>query len=1026
MKNVQDIFRDGAQGYTPATMWFTSGNISKNEMTYQIEAFDRQGIRDYFIHPSDHTQGDYLGDYFFRMIRHASDEAKRLGNHFWIYDEYNWSSGVAGGQVLLKYPWARSTRLFQYTQTVQPGQTLTYMLPEKTRFNPEVLLCTVDGKEVSVRVEDEKLIWENASDEEKTLEIYMTKWVVGKCAATKGSEVIDPAAEGYLDTMDREAVGKFIEITHEAYKREIGEGFGDYVKGVFTDETVLLFDLREPDEVGVPVYPWTRLFLEKFRERNGYDIRPRLHELMAVTDPKLNIDYWETIRDLFIDAFPKMCYDWCNENNLLFTGHIDAEESIEAAIYTSGDPYEYYRYFAWPGIDTIYAYYRIGDYNYNIAPKLASSAAHFHNKERVLSETYTVSGWEIRLRDMKRIFNRLALLGINCLQFMGSRYDFSLTTDTAAMTNNWQNPLFKHYNGFSKYVSGLQYLVANSSLEAHTLLFYPLTTIRATMHPIPTDVYRHKTDFTISGLINSMLNLHVDFEIGYEQVIDQAELRDGKLWFAGSFYEVVILPGTTVLREETFRKLYSFAEAGGRVIAVNGCPEKIVGDTLYDAPPIPGAVAYDCDEFEKVGPYVNYIETYQRTPMGTFTHRLQEALDGVPEHIIHMEPCDGVMSAVRRKDDNYYVIVINDNDADVCASGELLCDRPFCAIDTETGEKKPTVTDGRHFELMLAPYECAVVAISDEIDAQDELPSVPDAAAVVLENTVFNIDGPNTALPEMWQVRGEPAQKIIEARKLRNPKRICDLAAALADDEMVSCRANVLPSIPNKGKRDWYGWTPVDKQGICPGETVVCIFDFNVDKVPDDLCFVTDPGKEIAWYLNEEELYQTSSQRVWHYANPVFDIHDIAVPGHNRLVAVCTVPSYQAGFTLPCAVLKGDFRVFDKKILTGKPGGNELTYWNDQGYPFHTGDGIYTAEFTAPEDARVFLSVETRDVCEIDVNGQFVARRLWDPFRAELTEFVHPGKNVLTVRVTSTLSNLIYNRSLSGLAGMTVSICGKE
>ena len=746
---------------------------------------------------------------------------------------------------------------------------------------------------------------------------------------------------------------------------------------------------------------------------------------MAVTDPKLNIDYWETIRDLFINAFPRMCYEWCEENKLRFTGHIDAEESIEAAIYVSGDPYEYYRYFAWPGIDTIYTYYRIGDYNYNIAPKLASSAAHFHNKERVLSETYTISGWEIRLRDMKRIFNRLALLGINCLQFMGSRYDFSLTTDTAAMTNNWQNPLFKHYNGFSKYVSGLQHLVANSSLEAHTLLFYPLTTIRATLHPIPTDVYRHKTDFTISGLINSMLNLHVDFEIGYEQVINQAELRDGKLWFAGSFYETVILPCTTVLREETFRKLYAFAEAGGRVIAVNGCPEKIVGDTLYDAPAIPGAVVYDCEEFEKVGPYVNYVETYQRTPMGTFTRLLQEALSGVPEYIVHLQPCDGVMSAVRRKDRYYYVIIINDNDAEACARGELLCDCPFCAMDTETGELKPMVTDGRHFELMLAPYECAVVAISDEIADQDALQTV-SAAAVVLENTTFSIDGPNTALPEMWQVRGEAARKIVEGSKGRNPKRLCDLAASLADDEMVSCRASALPSVPNKAKRDWYGWTPVDKKGICPGETVVCVFDFTVDEVPGDLCFVTDPGKEIAWYLNEEELYQTSSQRVWHYANPVFDIHDIAVPGHNRLVAVCTVPSYEGGFTLPCAVLKGNFRVFGDKVLTQKPGGNELNYWNDQGYPFHTGDGIYIAEFVAPEDARVFLSIDTRDVCEISVNGQFVTRRMWDPFRAELTRFVRPGKNVLTVRVTSTLSNLIYNRCLSGLAGMTVSICEKE
>ncbi|MBE6929289.1 MAG: hypothetical protein E7463_03325 [Ruminococcaceae bacterium] len=1019
MSDIRQIFKNGAEGYTPATMWFTSGNISKNELTYQIENFDRQGIRDYFIHPSDHTQGDYMGDHFFRMIRHAADEAKRLGNHYWIYDEYNWSSGVVGGQVLLKYPWTRASRLFKLTETVQAGQTLFYPLPDKARFNPEVLLCTVDGEAVETSIENETLVWKNPADTEKTLEIYMVRWTVGKCAATKGSEVIDPAAEGYLDTMDREAVAKFIEMTHEVYKKEIGEGFGDYVKGVFTDETVLLFDLREADEVGLPVYPWTRQFLQKFRERNGYDIRPRLHELMANTDPGLNIDYWETIGGLFIDAFPRMCGEWCEQNNLIFTGHIDAEESIEAAVNRSGDPYEYYKHFGWPGIDTIYTFYRIGDYSYNIAPKLASSAAHFHNKERVLSETYTISGWEIRLRDMKRIFNRLALLGINCLQFMGSRYDFSLTTDSSAMTNNWQNPLFKHYNGFSKYVSGLQWLVANSALQAHTLLFYPLTTIRGTMPPMPTDVYRHKIDFTISGLINAMLNLHVDFEIGYEQVIDQAELKDGKLWFAGSFYETVILPGATILREETYRKLQAFAQAGGRVIAVNGAPEKIVGDTLYDAPAIPGAIVYDCEEFEKVGPYVNYVETYQRTPMGTFTQRLKEALAGVPEYIVHLEPSDGVFSAVRKMDDNYYVIIINDNKTDAGVQGKLLCDRSVCALNTENGEVREMSVDGKAFALTLAPYECVVLEIAD-----GQFPvCVPEAAAgreISLQSPSFSIEEPNTALPDMWQVRGEAAQKIVDAWRVRNPKRVCDVAASLASEDMVACRASTLPSIPNKAKRDWYGWTPVDKQPVKPGETVVCVFDFTVETVPADLCFVTDPGREIAWYLNEEQLYQTSSQRVWHYANPVFDIHDIAVPGKNRLIAICTMPSYQGGFTLPCAVLKGDFRVFEDKVLTQKPGTNELTYWNDQGYTFHTGDGIYKASFEAPADSRVILELATTDVAEVFVNGVCAGKRLWDPYKLDLTAYVQLGINQLEVRVTSTLSNLIYNRSLSGIAGMTV------
>ena len=95
-----------------------------------------------------------------------------------------------------------------------------------------------------------------------------------------------------------------------------------------------------------------------------------------------------------------------------------------------------------------------------------------------MSETFTMSGWEIRLRDMKRVFNRLALLGVNAIQLMGARYDFMPGVDSLAMTNNWQNPLFRHYGELSKYVSSLQYLVSHSETVPGTLLLYPMTTAR--------------------------------------------------------------------------------------------------------------------------------------------------------------------------------------------------------------------------------------------------------------------------------------------------------------------------------------------------------------------------------------------------------------------------------------------------------------------------------------------------------------------------------------------------------------------
>ncbi|MDD4680892.1 MAG: hypothetical protein PHP79_08445, partial [Clostridia bacterium] len=403
MYNIQEAFRDGVKGYTPSTMWFTSGNINKNEMTYQIEGFKREGIEDYFIHPSNGTQGDYLGEYFFCMIKHAAAEAKRLGINFWIYDEYNWPSGVAGGQVLLDEPWTHSSCLCKITVIAAAGETIEMMLPEKKRFNTTPLLFIVDGAEAVVVLDGDVVTWTNDSAEEKSLEVYFSKWTLGKIAALRDSGVVAPV-EGYLDTLDPEAVSVFINKTHEEYKKHIGEGFGEYVKGIFTDEVVTSYLARQKGEEEMIMLPWTRLFLDKFIERNSYDIRPRLSELFSNTSPKLNVDYWETVSDLFMDAFMSMTYDWCTENKLIYTGHINGEESIQYNVFISGDPYEYYKRFTWPGIDTICTYYRMNDYSYNITAKLASSAAHFLGKERVLSETFTISGWDIRLRDMKRVF----------------------------------------------------------------------------------------------------------------------------------------------------------------------------------------------------------------------------------------------------------------------------------------------------------------------------------------------------------------------------------------------------------------------------------------------------------------------------------------------------------------------------------------------------------------------------------------------------------------------------------------------
>ena len=1014
MKDLKKLFAEGECGYTPAAMWFTSGNINKKEMTYQIEGFSDKGIKDFFIHPSNGTEGDYLGEHFFDMIKHATSEAERLDMNFWMYDEYNWPSGIAGGQVLRDAPWARSSRLIKMTKSAAAGETLVFDLPSKERFNTEVHLFSVDGVAADVTVDGERVSWTNGADSEKTLEIYMSKWIMGKTFASLGSNAIEDT-EGYLDTLDKDAVKVFIEKTHEVYKKEIGEHFGKHAKGIFSDEVTAYYEMRDPDERGLDALPWTRLFPEKFMERCGYDIRPRLKELIDGSDAKLSIDYWDTIGELFVNGFAATVGEWCRENGLIFTGHIDAEESLTYAAYGSGDPYEYYKQFTWPGIDTIFTYYRINDYSYNIAPKLAASAAHFHGQERVLSETYTVSGWDIRLCDMKRIFNRLMLHGINFIQFMGARYAFMPGSDSAAMTNNWQNPLFKHYGTFSKYISALQSLVANTKYDAKTLIFYPLTSVKPTLKRLPTDIYIGEMNDTFTGAINSLLNLNVPFEIGFEQVINDGEIKDGKIKFKDLEYHTLVMPGVTHLREVTYKKLLEFARGGGRIVMINCAPIKVIGDTVYDAEDFLGAVKYECREFEMCGENATHFDSYQRATMGKFTAMLSDAIADMPSSTVKINACDGIMSAVRVKDDVSYVIIINDNPYQTVASGKVLSDKPFCAVDTETGDVRKMQICGREFEMTLAPFECVVIEISDSALQCESRDSYAEDENIELYGVEFATAEKNIALPDVYQVRGAAKEKILDARRRYNPRHVCDIAAGLGEDDMVACRGYAIGDLPIKAKHDWFGWMPIDKKPITMGETVVCVYDFTLDFIPEDLEMVTDPTFNTVWYINNEQLYPSSVRRVWHYANQVYSLSDVVKLGKNRMVSICTVPACDKGFAVPCAMLRGSFKVYSDFVITDRTVESKIDVWNGQGYALYAGDGIYKAKFNVTDKKPTRLALETSDVTEIFVNGERVAKRLWHPFEADITSYISEGENTLELRVTSTYSNFMYNSNPSGI-----------
>jgi hypothetical protein len=96
--------------------------------------------------------------------------------------------------------------------------------------------------------------------------------------------------------------------------------------------------------------------------------------------------------------------------------------------------------------------------------------------------------------------------------------------------------------------------------------------------------------------------------------------------------------------------------------------------------------------------------------------------------------------------------------------------------------------------------------------------------------------------------------------------------------------------------------------------------------------------------------------------------------------------------------------------------------WTEQGYPFYSGSAVYRRRFQLPEafaGRRVFLQPQLRDdVLEVLVNGQSAAVRLWPGYEVEISDHLKPGENLLELRVTNTLVNLLEATPRpSGLAG---------
>ncbi len=547
-RTARRLFANPPRHYATAPLWVWNDLLTKDQIRGTLRDLAGQRVKQVFVHPRPGLMTPYLGPEWFRLWKVALDEAERLDMNVWIYDENSYPSGFAGGWVPELMPESRGLGL-----ALKPAESAPAWTADT------VALYRLEGERVA-----------NVSTRAKAGEALPAgRYLVATLLKAGNSPW--HGGRSYVNLLTRGVTEKFLEVTLEAYRREVGTQFGKRIPGVFTDE---------PNIRPAGGFPWCPDLPEQFQKRWGYDLLEHLPSLTVEVGDwrRVRHNYFSTLNDLFIERWAKPYYAWCERHGLAFTGHYWDHEWPHCL----GVP-DNMAMAAWqhiPGIDCLMNQYAENTHaqfgNVRFCREV-SSVANQLGRRRVLCEVYGAGGWDLRFEDMKRIGDWLAVLGINLLD-----EHLSYVTLRGARKRDhpqsfsYHEPWWEAYHMNAGYLGRLSAALSQGEQIHRVLVLEPTTT--AWMYQGNEPKLRELGD-AFFKLLMDLEAAQIEYDLGCEDVLAWHGAVAGHQFRVGRrFYDVVVLPPHTENISSALLRLgESFLEMGGQVLCLGEPPARVDG-----------------------------------------------------------------------------------------------------------------------------------------------------------------------------------------------------------------------------------------------------------------------------------------------------------------------------------------------------------------------------------------------------------------------------------------------------------------
>lgn len=463
------------------------------------------------------------------------------------------------------------------------------------------------------------------------------------------------AKRRYPNLLEDAATRLFLEKTHDAYAKRLGENLNRCTTAFFTDEPSLMavdlgpldkgrtVDAPDPHIKPLPTVPWCSDLPKVYQERYGQDLisqRLSLFQGDSDQDQQVRQQFWKLVAELVAERFTGRIQEWCHAHKVASSGHSLHEESLVHHAPLYGDSLLCLSRMDIPGMDMLSSKPNNvvlgGSRNHTgwMAALLPASAAFFNGGRKIMTEVSDFAeGGKASLQEMLATAAWQAAFGVT--EFT-SYYANSMKRILDTSGSEWSLEAQESYKRWCDIIGRTNALLREARPAPRTLLYYPIydvwTDYRPVAGPLKLDQQPErlqKTARAFACLGRQLIMNQTPFVLVDPVWLAEGEVSDTKtLRIRGHEFDALLIPAASALPKDVINVVDRFQTAGGQVIRGEEADETTGLRELAPFPLIPAYPRIVLGRFQRDSREILLLvnigeETYSghiKVPAGVWTH----------------------------------------------------------------------------------------------------------------------------------------------------------------------------------------------------------------------------------------------------------------------------------------------------------------------------------------------------------------------------------------------------------------------